>query len=273
MDIKNAQQWIEKGTAILTEYTPKIILAIVIWVIGLRLIKHSLKLVKKLMDAKNYDVSLEKFLMSLINWALKIMLILTVLGTVGIQTTSLAAIMAAASLAIGMALQGSLANFAGGVLIMIFKPFKVGDFIIFESHKGTVKHIDIFTTKLTTVDNKLIIIPNGPLSNNTVTNVSAEENLRVDLTFGVGYDSDIKSVKNTLTAIVTNNDLVLKDPAPVVLLSELADSSINFVVRAWTKNKDYWTVYHQTLEEAKNALDAAGIDIPYPHQVEIVKQL
>lgn len=272
MNAKNAQLWIDKGINLLMEYGPKIIIALLLWVIGNKIIKYCLKFTETIMDKRDYDTSLKKFLMSLVGWGLKIVLVLTILGTLGIETTSFAAILAAAGLAIGMALQGSLANFAGGVLIMTFKPFKIGDFIVAQGESGVVKHIDIFTTKINTVENKLVILPNGTLSNGNITNVSSEEKLRVDLTFGVGYESDIKTTKKVLLDVVKNNSKVLKDPAPVVVLAELGDSSINFKVRAWTKTADYWDVYFQSMEDTKEALDKAGIDIPYPHSVEIQKK-
>lgn len=223
------------------------------------------------MEARDYDVSLKNFLMNLIGWILKIVLIIVVLGTVGIETTSFAAILAAAGLAVGLALQGSLANFAGGVLIMIFKPIKIGDFIEAQGKVGTVREIEIFTTKLTTPDNKEIIIPNGKLSNDNIVNYSALELRRVDMVFGVGYKSDIKQTKDLLMEQLNNHPLILKDPAPLVRLNELADSSLKFNVRPWVKNSDYWAVYYDIMESSKNALDAAGIDIPYPHNVQINK--
>ena len=191
---------------------------------------------------------------------------------VGIETTSLAAVIAAAGLAIGLALQGSLGNFAGGVLIMIFKPFKVGDLIEAQGEIGVVKQIEIFTTKLTGLSNKEIIIPNGSLSNGNIVNYTVEGTRRVDFVFGVDYDSDIKKTKQVLMDVLTSNEKILKDPAPTVAVLELADSSINFAVRPWSKTEDYWTVYFEVMEATKEALDAAGIDIPYPHQVNIKKE-
>ena len=213
----------------------------------------------------------KKFLLNLIGWILKILLILTILSQLGIETTSFAAILAAAGLAIGLALQGSLANFAGGVLIMIFKPIKVGDLIEAQGELGVVKEIEIFTTKLVGLSNKEIIIPNGSLSNGTIVNYTTEGTRRVDLVFGVGYDSDIKKTKEVLMNVLTSHPLVLQDPAPSVNVSELADSSINFAVRPYCKTEDYWTVYFDITENTKEALDAAGIEIPYPHLVKIDK--
>ncbi|NAS32085.1 mechanosensitive ion channel [Flavobacteriaceae bacterium R38] len=266
------QKWLDKGIEIIIDFGPKLIAAILIWIVGSWLIKKLMKGINYAMSKNSYDESLKKFLLNLTSWALKVVLILAILGTVGINTTSFAAIIAAAGLAIGLALQGSLANFAGGVLILIFKPFKIGDLIEAQGELGVVKEIEIFTTKLTSPTNKLIIIPNGTLSNGNIINYTAEGKLRVDLTFGVDYNSDIKTVKKVLMEVMTNNSKVLKDPAPVVAVSELADSSVNFAVRPWANAADYWDVYFETIENGKEALDKAGIEIPYPHQVEIKKK-
>ena len=199
-------------------------------------------------------------------------MILAILSKLGVETTSFAAILAAAGLAIGMALQGSLGNFAGGVLLMIFKPIKIGDLIEAQGEIGVVKEIEIFTTKLIGLSNKEIIIPNGALSNGNIVNYTTEGTRRVDLVFGVGYDSDIKKTKEVLMKVITDNPKVLQEPAPTVNVLELADSSVNFAVRPWCKTEDYWAVYFETMENTKEALDAAGIEIPYPHSVEIQKQ-
>jgi len=261
----------EKWLELVLDYGLKILGAVLIWIIGSWVIKKILKATKKIMSKKDYDESLQKFLLNLLGWILKIVLIVVVLGTVGVETTSFAAILAAAGLAIGLALQGSLGNFAGGVLIMIFKPFKIGDLIEAQGELGVVKEIEIFTTKLTGLSNREIIIPNGSLSNGNIINYSTEGTRRVDLTFGVGYDSDIKETKNVLMQVLTSHPKVLKEPAPTVNVSELADSSINFAVRPWSTSDDYWDVYFGITEDVKEALDAAGIEIPYPHAVEIQK--
>ena len=266
------QKWIDKGYDIIVEFAPKILAAILIWIIGNWVIKMVMKGVKKAMTKANYEDSLKKFLLNLLNWIFKIVLILVVLGTVGVETTSFAAILAAAGLAIGMALQGSLGNFAGGVLIMIFKPFKIGDLIEAQGEIGSVKEIEIFTTKLTGLSNKEIIIPNGALSNGNIINYTTEGTRRVDLVFGVSYDADIKQTKEVLMNVLTSNPKVLKEPAPAVTVLELADSSVNFAVRPWSKAEDYWSVYFEVTENTKEALDAAGIEIPYPHSVEIQKE-
>ena len=255
-----------------TEYGLKVLAAIVIWIIGSWIIKKIMRVTRNVMMKKEYDESLQKFLLNLISWTFKILLIVVILGQLGIETTSFAAILAAAGLAVGLALQGSLANFAGGVLIMVFKPIKIGDLIKAQDEIGVVKEIEIFTTKIITPDNKLVIIPNGILSNGNITNFTAEGKLRIDLTYGVSYDADIKQTKEVLMSVLTGNNKVLKDPAPAVTVSELADSSVNFAVRPWCTPDNYWDVYFETTENVKEALDKAGIEIPYPDSVEIRKK-
>ena len=249
----NIQILIEKAYEVIVNFGPKLIAAIFIWIIGSWLVKKALKAITKLMDKRAYEVSLKKFLLNLIGWIFKIVLILVILGTLGIETTSFAAVLAAAGLAIGLALQGSLGIEAQG-------------------ESGTVKEIEIFTTKLTTPDNKEIIIPNGSLSNGNITNYSTEPLRRVDFVFGVGYDSGIKETKDVLFSVVNGHEKILQEPAPAIHLKELADSSLNFFVRVWVHKEDYWAVNFDVIEQTKEALDAAGIEIPYPHQVEIQKQ-
>ncbi|WP_223034733.1 mechanosensitive ion channel family protein [Hanstruepera marina] len=265
-------KWTEIAIDFVTTYGLKVIGAIVIWIVGSWFIKKIIGATKKIMAKANYDESLQKFLLNLCTWALKILLIITLLGTLGVPTTSFAAVIAAAGLAVGLALQGSLGNFAGGVLLMIFKPIKIGDLIEAQGEIGVVKEIEIFTTKLTGLSNKEIIIPNGALSNGNIVNYTTEGTRRVDLVFGVGYDSDIKKTKEVLMNVLTSHPKVLQDPAPAVTVMELADSSINFATRPWCKTEDYWEVYFDVTEQTKEALDAAGIEIPYPHQVEIHKE-
>ena len=208
---------------------------------------------------------------NLVTWALKIFLIITVISTLGVETTSLAAIIAAAGLAVGLALQGSLSNFAGGVLIIIFKPYKIGDLIEAQGVLGVVKQIEIFTTKLVTPDSKLAIIPNGAMANGNVINYTAEGKMRVDLTIGVGYGEDIKKTKEILLEVLKSNPKVLQDPAPSVNVADLGESSVDFAVRPFAAPEHYWDVYFETLENCKIALDRAGIEIPYPHRVTISK--
>jgi small conductance mechanosensitive channel len=269
---KQANIWLEKGIEFLEDFGPKLIGAIFIWIIGSWAIKKAVKQAKRLMAYREYEVSLQKFLSDLLGWTLKIILIITILGLLGIETTSFAAIIASAGLAIGLALQGSLSNFAGGFLIMIFKPFKIGDLIEAQGEVGVVQEIEIFTTKLSSAENREIIIPNGTLSNGNITNYTTNGKLRANITIGVGYDEDIKKVKEILLKVITDNPKVLKDPAPSVFVSELADSSVNFVVRPWATTADYWDVYFNTIETIKLTLDKENIEIPYPHSVEIQKK-
>ncbi len=252
-------------------YGVPLLKAILIYLIGSWIIKKIVKVVEKAMAKGNYDESLQRFLANLVSWGLKIFLIITVISTLGVETTSLAAVIAAAGLAVGLALQGSLSNFAGGVLLIIFKPYKIGDLIEAQDVLGVVKEIEIFTTKLVSPDNKLLIVPNGAMANGNITNYTAEGKIRVDTVIGVGYGEDIKKTKEVLLEVLTSNELVLKDPAPSVNVTELADSSVNFAVRPFCKPEHYWDVYFATYENCKLALDKAGIEIPYPHEVQINK--
>lgn len=266
------EKYLEKFQDLIITYAPKALFAIIIYIIGSYVINLLIKGAKKIMTKKGIDNTLQKFLSDLLFWALKVLLIVTVIAKLGIETTSFAAVLASVGLAIGLALQGSLGNFAGGVLIMLFKPFKVGDLIEAQGEIGVVKEIEIFTTKLIGLSNREIIIPNGQLSNGNIINYSSEGTRRVDLVFGVSYDADIKQTKEVLMNVITAHPKVLKNPAPTVNVLELADSSVNFAVRPWCKTEDYWTVYFDVTENTKIALDNAGIEIPYPHSVEIHKE-
>lgn len=270
--MEKAQEWINYGIDLAKEFGPKLLTAIIIYIIGSWVIKRIIKAAKRMMAKSKYDESLQRFLLNMISWTLKIFLILLVISTLGINVTTFAAVIAAAGLAIGLALQGSLSNFAGGVLIMIFKPYKIGDLIEAQGALGVVKEIEIFTTKLVTPDHKLAIVPNGAMANGNIINYTAEGKMRVDTTIGVGYGEDIKTAKEVLLNVLLADDNVLKDPAPSVNVSELADSSVNFAVRPYCKPEHYWDVYFGTLENCKLALDKAGIEIPYPHSVEIHKE-
>ncbi len=269
--MEDAQVWIDKGIDFAVEFGPKVIGAILIYIIGSWVIKKLMKVLRKGMSKQDYDKSLQKFLLNLAKWALTIFLIITVVSTLGVETTSFAALIAAAGLAIGLALQGSLSNFAGGVLLMIFKPYKIDDLIEAQGVLGNVKEIEIFTTKLITPQNKLAIVPNGAMANGNIINYTAEGKIRVDTTVGVDYGSDIKKSKDVLLAMLKANPMVLQDPAPSVNVEELGDSSVNLAVRPFCKPEDYWDVYFATIEGTKEALDKAGIEIPYPHEVQINK--
>ena len=267
----DAQIWLDKLIEFGSEYGLKLLGALIMWFIGSWVIKRINKLLIKAMDKVEYDESLEKFITSLIIGILKILLIVIILGNLGIETTSFAALLAAGGLAIGLSLQGSLSNFAGGVLILVLKPYKTGDFIETQGEMGTVKEIKIFTTMINTMDNKEVIIPNGAISNGNITNYSSEKYRRIDLVIGVSYNSDIKQTKDLLLKILTDNEKVIKEPAPQILLGELADSSVNFYVRPWVHSPDYWDVYFEVMEACKIELDKAGIEIPFP-QMDIHKK-
>lgn len=269
--MENPEKWMNLAIEKIMDYGPKIIMAIIIYLVGAWLIKKLIGVARKVMAKGNYDESLQKFLLNLVNWGLKIFLIITVISTLGVETTSLAAVIAAAGLAIGLALQGSLGNFAGGVLIMIFKPYKIGDLVEAQGVLGSVKEIEIFTTKLITPQNKLAIVPNGAMANGNIINYTAEGKMRVDTTVGIGYGEDMKKAKQVLLEMLQANPKVLKDPAPSVNVEELADSSVNLAVRPYCKPEDYWDVFFATVEGSKVALDNAKIEIPYPHEVQINK--
>lgn len=269
------QHWIDRGFELIIIYGPKLLAAILIWIIGSWVIRLLLKGVQKGMERGNYDISLKKFLMNLLNWALKIVLIVVVLGTVGIETTSFAAIIAAAGLAIGLALQGSLANFAGGVLILIIKPFKIGDFIKAQGVEGTVKEISIFNTQLLTFGNQLAILPNGKLSNDNIINYTSEGVRKDAIIYGISYDSDIKLTRDIILGLVNEQPEVIQDEGkqPMMVVVELADSSVNLSLRYWAKNEDFWGLHWKFLEEGKIRLEAAGVVIPYPQRdLHIIKE-
>lgn len=271
--MKDYQKWIDLALENGSEYALKIIMAIVIWIVGKWIIGKFMKVFKKMLRKnENMDESLEKFLSNLVRTILLVLLIVAILGKLGIDTASFAAILAAAGLAVGLALQGSLSNFAGGVLIMLFKPFKIGDLIEAQGEVGVVTEIEIFTTKMATPGNKLAILPNGALSNGNIKNYTELGQLRVDLTIGVSYDADIKLTKEALMRAMRSQENVLSDPAPSVNMGELADSSVNYEVRPWATPENYWDVYFKTIENCKVELDKAGIEIPYPHAVEIKKE-
>ena len=255
---------------LLLEYSPKVLYALVLLIAGLYAIKLILRLTNKILNSRHVDKTLQAFLGNLLGWGLKAVLLIAVISELGIDTTALAAVVAAAGLGLGLALQGSLANFAGGGLIILFKPFRVDDLITAQGETGVVKEIQLFTTQIVTPSNKRVIIPNGTLANNNIVNLSAEGTLRVDLTIGVGYN--IKKTKEVLMKVLTSHPKILDEPVPTVNVSELADSSVNFALRPWSSVEDYWTVYYDVTENCKEALDAAGIEIPYPHVVEIHKK-
>lgn len=267
------QKYIDLSKELLLEYIPKFITALLLLVVGLWIIKRLTIFIQKLMRKKGVDASLQTFLSSLINISLKVLLVITVLSQVGIETTSFIAALGAAGLAVGLALQGSLSNFAGGALILFFKPFKVGDIIKAQGEVGEVSEIQILVTKLATAGNKTAILPNGPLANGNIVNYNQDGRTRLDLNFGISYDSDIKLARKTLMEVMRKHPDVLNDPEPSVNVLELAESSVNLIVRPWANPKKYWDVYFGVLEDGKEALDKAGITIPFPQRdVHIINQ-
>ena len=245
------------------------ILLFIVGIIAIRLIKKAIK--RGFDKNKKLDATVKSFTLSAIDIALKIVLLLSVVATLGIEVTSIIAIFGAASFAVGLALQGSLENFAGGVMLLIFKPFKVGDFIEVGSYKGTVHSMSIVATKLDTLDNKRVIIPNSETSSSSLINYSTNDRRRVDITIGVGYESDIQATRQVILDVIKANSDIHTDPAPVVGLSELADSSINFAVMVWVDKENYLSTKFYLNEEIKKALDKNEIDIPYPHVTVVNK--
>lgn len=248
----------------IVEYGTGLLYALVVLILGLMVVKMITGSMKKMMLKSNMDNSLVPFLTSLIGTTLKILVVISALGMLGIEMTSFIALLGAAGLAIGMALSGTLQNFAGGVMILIFKPFKVGDFINAQGHSGSVKEIQIFNTILNTPDNKIIIIPNGGLSTSSMTNFSALETRRVDWTFGIAYGDDVDKAEAVLQKLIDADKRILKDPASFIAVGELADSSVNFVVRAWVNAADYWGVYFDMNKAVYKTFDKEGLSIPFP---------
>jgi len=264
--VQASEQLIQKATEFSLSYGPKVIGAILTLIIGLWITSAITKFVKGKMLKSKIDDTLVPFLSNMINIALKSMLIISVAGIVGIETTSFIAVLGAAGLAIGMALQGSLANFAGGVLILIFRPFKVGSIIKAQGHVGAVQEILLFVTVLKTPDNQVIYLPNGPLASGAIQNLNQEEIRRVDMTFGIGYQDSIDKARDAFQEALSSIPEVLSQPAPDIIVTELADNSVNFSIRPWCKNEHYWDVYAKSHEVIKKTLDQKGISIPYPQR-------
>lgn len=241
-----------------------IIKAIIVFLVGRFVIKMINKLVRRILTKRDFDPSVKTFMGSLVNVTLMILLIISVVGALGVQTTSFAALLASAGVAVGMALSGNLSNFAGGLIILLFKPYKVGDYIESQGVGGTVKEIQIFHTILLTGDNKNIFIPNGSLSSGIVTNIGKEPTRRVEWTFGVEYGCDYEHVKSVIESVLAQDARILGEPAPFIALSALADSSVNVVVRAWVKSSDYWGVYFDTNKDIYATFNAEGIGFPFP---------
>ncbi len=270
-ELSNYQEYLNNAMNWVLEALPDLISDVVIFIVGSWFIRLINKLVRKFFEKKDYDLALETFLQSFIKMGLKILLFVLVITQLGVQSSSLIAIVGAAGLAIGLALQGSLSNFAGGVLILLFKPFKVGDFISAQGVDGSVKEITIFYTKLTTFGNQIAIVPNGQLSNNNVINYNAMPNRRDNVKVGIGYSSDIKKAKDLLLQICAENENILEDPVPEVYVDALGDSSVDLTLRYWAENSVFWGAHFHVIEETKKRFDAAGIEIPFPQRDVHVK--
>ncbi|MFT5571988.1 MAG: small conductance mechanosensitive channel [Cryomorphaceae bacterium] len=267
------QQTIETMVNLGSAYAIKVVLALLIFLIGKRIARVITNLVTKAMTRNDVDVELVGFFNSLIYWGLFAIVIITALGQLGVQTASLIAVLGATGLAIGLALQGSLSNFAAGVLIILLRPIRVGEFVEIAGASGRVENIRIFTTELRTGDNKCVIIPNARVLDSNIVNHSSTGTRRVDLTFGIGYDDDIDKARAVIKQIVDQDPRVLDEPATQIAVSELADSSVNFVVRPWVKTDDYWGVYMDMNELVKKRFDEENISIPFPQStITIVRE-
>jgi small conductance mechanosensitive channel len=248
------------------EFGMKTVVAIVIFIVGRIVARMLTKGLRKLMQAQEVDKILETFVSNLVYWTVMIFVIIAAISQIGVQTTSLIAVMGAAGLAVGLALQGSLSNFAAGVLIVMFRPYRVGDFVEAAGIAGVVEQVQILTTILKTGDNKRIIVPNSQIMGSIITNYSANDKRRIDMVFGVSYSDDLDKVRANLEELIAADERILKDPAPVIAVSELADSSVNFIVRPWVATADYWAVFWDLTEAVKKRFDREGISIPFPQQ-------
>jgi len=260
------QKYIDKIEEVLIEFGPKLITAIVILIIGLWLVKRITQLLDKLLIKKGIDKTLTSFLGSIVGIALRVLVFITVLSQVGVATTSFIAILGAAGLAIGMSLQGALANFAGGAMIIFFKPFKVGDLIKAQGETGEVIDINILSTKLSVAGNKIAIIPNGILANDKIINYDQGGKLRVDLEIGIAYDANIQQAREVLLEVMNAHPAILENPKPTVNVKELGDSAVVLLLRPWTVPDKYWDMYFDIMEDGKIALDKAQISIPFPQR-------
>ncbi len=260
----NTEQILTKLTEIFVEYGPRLLGAILVLLIGSWVIRQLMSAMGKMMEKRSMDSSLKPFLISITRALLRVLLFISVLGMVGVDMLSFVAVLGAAGLAVGMALSGTLQNFAGGVIILLFKPFRVGDYIEAQGYSGTVKEVQIFNTVLKTPDARIIIIPNGGLSNSSMINYSAEEQRRVEWTFGIAYGDDVELAKKVLRQLMEADERVLKEPELFIAVAGLADSSVNIVVRAWVNAADYWPLFFHMNELVYNSFNKEGINIPFP---------
>ena len=268
MDMEQIQPYLDKAIELSMAYLPKVVLAVVTLVVGFWIIKRVIKGMNRLLGLKAVDDTLQKFMTSFVDVLLKILLLVAVAGMVGVQTTSFIAMLGAIGLAVGLALQGSLGNFAGGVLILFFKPYRLGDIIEAQGYTGRVWDIQIFNTILITYDNQRIVIPNGLMSNGCIKNIFVEPQRRVDIEFGISYGDSIEQARAAIQSVIDNDDRILSGEQfdPNIFVSAHADSSINMLTRVWVNSEDYWPVYFGLFEQVKYAFDKAGITIPFPQR-------
>ncbi|MCW8313430.1 MULTISPECIES: mechanosensitive ion channel family protein [Sphingobacterium] len=271
LELNEVQRHWDKFVSSAIAWAPRIITAVIsallIYLIGSWIIRLVKRMIDKAFERRQMDVSLQRFLSNLISWILNILLFIVVVTQLGVQTSAFVAIIGAAGLAIGLALQGSLSNFAGGILILLLKPFRVGDYITSSADvSGTVNEIDIFNTKLTTPQNQEVVVPNGVLSNSSITNYTKLGTRRTWFDIGVAYNADLKQAKEVLMRVIQHNEFAFKDPAPQVVVTELGDSAINLSIRVTTSNENFWTMQEQLIMDCKEALDGAGIEIPFPQR-------
>lgn len=264
--VSRLTQYVQDSIPSLISFGLQVIMALIVFFVGRLVIKWIRKIVRRSFERSGADKGVEQFVDSLLKYGLYALLIFTLISGLGFDTTSVAALVASSGVAIGLALQGSLSNFAGGVLILLLKPFAVGDYIIEDTNgkEGTVKEIQIFYTKLTTIDNKTIVIPNGMLTNNSITNASAKDERQLDLRVGISYDADIKKVKSVIENVLVKDASIIKNEQILVFVDDLADSAVVLGIRAWVKNEEYWDTRWRMLEQIKLALDENEIEIPYP---------
>ncbi len=265
-DALNPEVLISTAVEYFFAFLPSLILAILTYLIGMSLIKWAMGLFEAGCKKKGLEPSLQGFLVSVGTVLLKLLLLISVAGIIGVETTSFIAILGAAGLAIGLAFQNTLGNFAASVLILTFKPFKTGDLVELSGHLGTVDEIQMFCTVLTTPDNKTVILPNGPIANGTIVNLSRLSIKRINLTFGIGYNDNIEDAKKAMRRVIDADSRILKDPEPTIAVSSLGDSSVNFVFRVWVKTEEYWDVYFAMQEQVKLELDRNEISIPFPQR-------
>ncbi|RHG04348.1 mechanosensitive ion channel family protein [Dorea longicatena] len=272
--VNQLTQYVQDSIPGLITFGLKVLAALVAFFIGRLVIRWIRKIVRRSFERSGADKGVEQFVDSLLKYGLYALLVFSLISSLGFDTTSVAAVLASGGVAIGLALQGSLSNFAGGVLILLLKPFVVGDYIIEDSNgkEGTVKEIQIFYTKLSTIDNKTIVIPNGMLTNNSITNATAKDERQLDLRVGISYDADIRQAKSVIENLLIKDECIIKNEQINVFVHELADSAVVLGIRAWVKNEEYWETRWRLLEEIKILLDENGIEIPYPQMAVHMKE-